>query len=316
MASFGARVDDQGIEREIGNEMPGEREGLASRTHGAVFACPVCGEPLAGDDRAFQCVKGHAFDIAREGYVNLLLPQHRHSKDPGYSKEMISGRRRFFDAGHYQLLADRIADVIISYSPGRAERAVVDAGCGEGYYLRRLSARLVEQGQDGSTVLCGIDISKHAIRVAAKRDPRGLYAVAGTYQMPVLPNVVDVLVSHFSPVSAADFRRVVRPGGVVLVGGPGEDHLYHFKKLLYDTPTKHEPAPTLADAPGFELINTHRIRYNLALRGRGEVANLLLMTPYYWSVDQATQARLAELASLDTEVDVILHAFRRTLDPS
>ncbi|MGH3621088.1 MAG: putative RNA methyltransferase [Sciscionella sp.] len=296
--------------------MPEKWEGLASRPHRAVFACPVCGESLAGDGQTVRCVEEHVFDIAREGYVNLLLPQHRHSKDPGYSKEMIAGRRDFFDAGHYQLLADGVANVITSYLPERTERVVLDAGCGEGYYLRRLRTRLGEQGQDGATTLCGIDISKHGIRVAAKRDPRGLYAVAGTYHMPVLADHVDVLLTHFSPVSAADFLRVVRSGGVVLIGGPGEDHLYSFKKLLYDTPTKHEPTPTLADEPGFELINTHRIRYNLALRGRGEVANLLLMTPYYWSVDQAIQARLAELAALDTEVDVVLHAYRRTQEAS
>ncbi|MDQ3761564.1 MAG: methyltransferase domain-containing protein [Actinomycetota bacterium] len=126
-------------------------------------------------------------------------------RTPGYSKEMIAGRRDFFDAGHYQILADGVADVMISYLPGEAERVVVDAGCGEGYYLRRLRARLGEQGPDASTVLGGIDISKHAIRVAAKRDPRGLYAVAGTHHVPVLPDRVDVLLTHFSPVSAADF---------------------------------------------------------------------------------------------------------------
>lgn len=281
-----------------------------------MFACPVCGEPLARDDGTFRCVEGHAFDVAREGYVNLLLPQHRHSRDPGYSREMIAGRRGFFDAGHYQRLADGVADEIMSYLPGRAGQVVVDAGCGEGYYLRRLRARLAEKDQDGSTVLCGIDISKHAIRVAARRDRCGLYAVAGIYNMPVLPTTADVLLTHFSPVSAPDFRRVVRPGGVVLVGVPGEEHLYSFKKLLYESPERHEPEPRLAEEPGFELISTRRIRCSLALRGPGEVANLLLMTPYYWSVDRATQSRLAKLSCLDTGVDVILYAYRRTGETS
>lgn len=289
---------------------------MASGARALVFACPVCGEPLVRDGRIFRCAGGQVFDVAREGYVNLLLSRYRHSKDPGYSKKMIAGRRDFFDSGHYQRLADQISDVVISHLSGSGERVVIDAGCGEGYYLRRLRARLSEHGQDDSTVLCGIDISKHGIAVAAKRDPHGLYAVAGTYRMPVLPDRVDVLLAHFSPVSAADFRRVVRPGGVVLIGGPGEDHLYSFKKLLYKTPTKHEPTPTLADEPGFELINTHRIRYGLALRGQGEIANLLAMTPYYWSVDQETQARLGGLDSLHAEVDVIMYAYQRTDEPT
>lgn len=294
--------------------MPEKPDTLASCRHEAVFACPVCDEPLAQDDRVLRCVNRHTFDLAREGYANLLVPQRRHSKDPGYSKEMIAGRRDFFDAGHYQPLADRVADLIITYLPAGGERVVLDAGCGEGYYLRRLRARLSDHGRDESTLRCGLDISKHGIRVAAKRDPAGRYAVAGTYHMPVLPGRVDVLLTHFSPVSASDFRRVVRPGGVVLVGGPGDDHLYSFKQLLYDTPSRHEPASALADEPGFELIAEHRIRYRLALRGRGTVANLLLMTPYYWSVDPATQTRLADLDGLDTEVDVIVHAYRRMGD--
>jgi len=279
---------------------------------GPVFACPACGEPLPRVDRTFRCVNGHAFDVAKEGYVNLLLAQHRRSKDPGYSKEMIAGRRQFFEAGHYRPLADGVADVIISSLPDIPERVVLDAGCGEGYYLRRLRARLADQRQDAGTILTGLDISKHGIRVAARRDPLGLYAVASSYRMPVLPSRIDVLLTHFSPLSGEDFRRVVAPGGVMLVGGPGEGHLFSFKELLYDTPAHHEPADTLAHIPGFEPIGTHRIQYKLALRGPGQVANLLLMTPFYWSVDQETQARLAHLDALDTEVDVVVHAYRRT----
>ena len=165
------------------------------------------------------------------------------------------------------------------------------------------------------TVLCGLDISKHAVRVAARRDPQGLYAVAGTHHMPVLPERVNVLLTHFSPVSAVDFRRVLRPNGVVLVGGPGERHLFSLKQLLYDTPAAHQPVDTLAGDPGFELAATHRIRHPLSLRGPGQAANLLRMTPYYWSVDAVKQARLAELDALDTEIDVVIRAYRLARSP-
>jgi 23S rRNA (guanine745-N1)-methyltransferase len=165
---------------------------------------------------------------------------------------------------------------------------------------------------ENETILCGLDISKHGIRIAARRDPQGLYAVAGTYHMPVLPQRVDVLLTHFSPVSAVDFRRVVRTGGVVLVGGPGEHHLFSLKELLYDSPVRHEPVDTLAGQPGFELIESHRIRHQVVLRGPGQVGNLLRMTPYFWSVDAATQARIADMDFLDTEIDVVLRAYRRT----
>lgn len=286
---------------------------MTTTTVTTVFCCPVCGEPLPRADRNYRCINGHPFDIARQGYINLLLPQHRRSKDPGYSKEMIAGRRDFFDAGHYEPLADGIAELVSSYLPaGEGERIVVDAGCGEGYYLRRLRTLLRRDNGDKNTLLCGLDISKHGIRVAARRDPQGVYAVASTYRIPIQAETADVLLTHFSPVSAEDFRRVVKPGRVVLVGGPGENHLFSFKKLLYDTPERHDPVDTLADEAGFELIDTRSIRYPLSLRGPGQVANLLLVTPFFWSVDQATRDRLAEVDSLDTEVDVVMHAYRRT----
>jgi 23S rRNA (guanine745-N1)-methyltransferase len=282
-------------------------------TGSAVLACPVCELPLNRRASSFACANGHVFDVAREGYVNLLLAQHRHSRDPGYNKEMIAARRDFFDHGHYERLADDMAAIISGYlPPGPA--VILDAGCGEGYYLRRMRHHLTGTGQADSGVLCGLDISKHGIRVAARRDPDGLYAVAGTFRMPVLPGRIDVLLTHFSPVSAADFRRAVRPGGMVLVGGPGEDHLYSFKELLYDTPARFEPSGSLTEADGFEPVTTHRVRYKLQLRGTGQVANLLAMTPFYWSADQGTQARLAAIEELDTEVDVLIHAYRRIPD--
>ncbi len=281
-----------------------------------VFACPVCGEDLPPAPGSYVCVNGHRFDVAREGYVNLLLAQHRRSKDPGYSKEMIAGRRYFFDAGHYAPLADCVAECLRSLLPAGPDRVVVDAGCGEGYYLRRLRRLLQQDCSGDGVVLCGLDISKHGIRVASRRDPQGRYAVAGTYRMPVRAGRVDVLLSHFSPVSAEDFRRVVKPGGAVLVGGPGERHLFRLKELLYESPAAHEPVAMLADESGFELIDTRVIRYPLSLRGPGQAANLLLMTPYFWSVDDETRARIGALDALDTEVDVVLHIYRRMKIPS
>ena len=313
-----------------------------------IFCCPVCGAGLERDARVLRCANGHAFDVARQGYVNLLLAQHRRSADPGYSQDMITSRHEFFAAGHYRRLADAIAEEIIAYLPGAGgpakasgrvateadarvaaeanARVVLDAGCGEGYYLRCLRERLAQRASAGGTgksgtgpaamspagtVLAGVDVSKHGIRLAARDDPDGQYAVASSYRIPVPPGRVSVLLSHFSPVSADDFLRAVAPGGVVLVGGPGADHLFSVKELVYATPARHVPDTALAAGPGFELIATRRIRYPLELRGPGQVGRLLRMTPYFWSAGPGTQARLAGLDALDTEVDVIMQAYRR-----
>ncbi len=281
-----------------------------------VFACPVCGAPLRRADRLLRCVNAHSFDVAREGYVNLLLAQQKRSRDPGYSREMMRARQRFFDASYYKPLADDLAELILDYLPRRElDRLVLDAGCGEGYYLRRLGEALARSGEARVT-RSGLDISKHGIRMAAKRDPDGVYVVAGIYRMPVLPSRVDVLLAHFSPVSAEDFRRVLRPGGVVLISGPGEEHLYGLKQLIYAQPERPKPQDVLSDEPGFELAAEHAIRYPLAIRGEGRVAELLAMTPFYWSVSDETRNRISALDQLDTEVDVVVGAYRRCHEQS
>src|SRR5262249_29210689 len=98
------------------------------------------------------------------------------------------------------------------------------------------------------------------------------------------------------------------------VGEPGEGHLFSLKQLLYEAPEAHEPGLPLAQEPGFESMGARRIRYEIELRGLGQVASLLAMTPFYWSANQTTQEALARLEALDTEVDVILQVYRRTAD--
>lgn len=288
---------------------------LAADPRDLLLSCPVCSQVLARHERMYRCENGHSFDVASEGYVNLLLAQQRHSKDPGYSKQMIAERRDFFDEGHYRPLADDLASLITGYLPATKTPVVLDAGCGEGYYLRRLRAKL-DAVEFGPVLLCGMDISKHGIRVAAKRDRHGLYAVAGTYHLPVLPDSVDVLLTHFSPVSAEDFRRVVKPGGVVLVGGPGEGHLFSLKQLIYDNPARHEPSDSLDGAKGFEAVTVHRVRHPLVLDKAGQVAKLFGMTPYYWSVPEPVREKIAATPSLTTEIDVVVHVYRRVDDES
>jgi 23S rRNA (guanine745-N1)-methyltransferase len=286
---------------------------LAKHAWDQLLSCPICSQPLIRKGQVYTCENGHSFDIAREGYVNLLLPQQRRSKDPGYSKQMIVERRDFFDEGHYQPLADELAALITGYLPDITTPVVLDAGCGEGYYLRRLSVVLKDIGYR-PVQRCGMDISKHGIRVAAKRDRDGLYAVAGTHHMPIMPQSVDVLLTHFSPVSARDFLHVVKPGGVVLVGGPGEGHLFKLKELIYDNPVMHEPTDSLDGVDGFTSITVHTIRHKLILDAPGQVSKLFGMTPYYWSVPAAVQEIIAKTPSLKTEIDVVVHAYRRSND--
>ena len=160
--------------------------------------------------------------------------------------------------------------------------------------------------------LCGVDISKHGIRVAAKRDALGHYAVASSADLPLADRRVDALLTHFSPVFVDAFARVLRPNGLLLVGSPGPEHLFGLKQLIYDDPQRHSSPATFDDDAQFMLMKTERIRYQLSLNSSRDIHNLLAMTPFFWTADEATQRRVASLATLETSIDVIVDVYQRS----
>ncbi|WP_309646673.1 putative RNA methyltransferase [Phenylobacterium sp.] len=268
------------------------------------LACPVCAQPLAREAAAFRCAAGHAYDLARSGYVNLLLANQRRSKDPGDDKAMMAARTAFLEAGHYAPVAQALADAVLA---DRSATCVLDVGCGEGHYLRGLRERAARPLD-----LHGLDISRHAVEAAAKRDRLGLYAVAGAHRLPVLDQAVDALISHFAPLEAAEAHRVLRDGGRLIVGAPGPRHLFGLRRLIYETPTEHPDSPPLSD--GFALKDEVRIGYDLDLNDPAAIAALVGMTPSAWAAD--ARERLAGLDHLATEVDVIIRTYeRRDLAP-
>ncbi|WP_425278789.1 putative RNA methyltransferase [Enterobacter hormaechei] len=128
------------------------------------FSCPLCHAPLTCAEKTFICPQGHQFDRAKEGYVNLLPVQHKRSRDPGDSAEMMQARRAFLDAGHYQPLRDAVV-ALLRQSLTEGVSAMLDIGCGEGYYTATFADVAAEKGAE----TYGLDVSKVAIRAAAKR---------------------------------------------------------------------------------------------------------------------------------------------------
>ena len=128
------------------------------------FSCPLCHAPLTHSDKSYTCPQGHQFDMAKEGYVNLLPVQHKRSRDPGDSAEMMQARRAFLDAGHYLPLRETVAQMLNDILPGSAT-VMLDIGCGEGYY----TARFAQIAREKGALTFGLDVSKVAIRAAALR---------------------------------------------------------------------------------------------------------------------------------------------------
>lgn len=141
------------------------------------FSCPLCHQPLSREKNSYICPQRHQFDMAKEGYVNLLPVQHKRSRDPGDSAEMMQARRAFLDAGHYQPLRDAIVAQLRERLDDKAT-AVLDIGCGEGYYTHAFADALPE------ITTFGLDVSKVAIKAAAKRYPQVTFCVASSHRLP------------------------------------------------------------------------------------------------------------------------------------
>jgi 23S rRNA (guanine745-N1)-methyltransferase len=218
----------------------------------------TCHLPLTREERRCVCPRGHAFDIARSGYINLLQPQERRSRNPGDSEKAVAARRRFLDRGHAGPLLDSVISVVKNHHGGHREhRDILDAGCGEGYYLGSLGR--------GS----GIDISTAAIDLAARRYPQCEWIVANADRfIPYADASFDLVMSITGRMHAAEFRRVLRDDGFLLVAVAAPDDLIELRGRGRDRVER-----TIAEFGDFELIKRERASTVAELSGE-EVMDL------------------------------------------
>lgn len=269
-----------------------------------MLICPHCGAPLIREERVLRCENGHSYDIARSGYCNLLQSS-KSGDHTGDSKEMVAARRQFLDRGYYAGLADGICERAAQLAGTRAVR-LVDAGCGEGYYTRRMAQQLDERGLLAQCV--GVDISKSATQYAAKRDGRTQYVTGSVYHMPLADSCADLVCSIFAPTPPEEFARVLRPDGAVLCVVPGAEHLWELKCAVYDTPYKNCEEKHRLD--GFELAEQRKIEYPIHLSDPADIRTLFAMTPYAHRTPRSGLERLHALKELDVTVSFLLLTFR------
>ena len=247
--------------------------------------CPICESPLQPAERSLSCQNNHCFDQAKEGYWNLLPTQHKKSQNPGDTKAMLQARRRFLEAGYYSPLLERLGQFT------QSAQCMLDVGCGEGYYSRQLNAH------------AGLDIAKDGVRMAAKAHQSGQYVVGSAYRLPYEENSFDTLVCVFSPLDFDEALRVLRPGGRIYWVGPGAGHLSQLAKLVYA-----EVKPHVLRPPSAHLTAIDSVHFSINLTGP-ELADLLHMTPYYWSASEDKQAAIAELDTHQVDCEFELFSF-------
>lgn len=271
----------------------------------SLFRCPVCGAPLERGERAYTCPDRHSYDLAKEGYAYLLPPNQKHSAAPGDDRQMAQARREFLSKGYYEPLLNTLCCHIPAVS-GR-QPAILDAGCGEGYYTAGVFRALRDAGK--APRMAGTDISKFILRYAARREKGVEFAVASSYHLPLGDASIDVLLNCFSPLALEEFRRVLRPGGVFLYVVPAADHLWELKEVLYDHPYPNEEKKT--PYAGFTYQEIVPVEDSITLPCREDIQNLFHMTPYYWKTPRSGGERLAQLDTLTTRTSFRIHIFRR-----
>ena len=254
-----------------------------------LFICPLCRTSLNLQDKSLVCQQQHRFDMAKEGYVNLLLVQQKKSKAPGDNDDMVKARREFLQAGYYQPLADAACAMLQALNA----KTLVDIGCGEGYYTERFSHVCPS--------IIGLDIAKTAVQIAAKKYKHIKWLVASGALVPVADQSSDVVTSLFSPIPVAEMARILKAHGHILIVRPADTHLYHLREALFGEVKAHQPDKFLEELePAFNLISQQELRFNLELP-QTALKQLLAMTPYVWKAKPENRLALEQHAHFKTE---------------
>ncbi|MCR5089715.1 MAG: methyltransferase domain-containing protein [Oscillospiraceae bacterium] len=270
----------------------------------SLFCCPVCGGRLNRVMRVCRCERGHSYDLAREGYVNLLPANFRHSASPGDDRDMVAARTRFLDGGWYEPLRQRLCKLSEDAAPDSAP-ALLDAGCGDGYYTAALCESVLRRGGR----VAGVDLSKAAVRRAAKRCPKAEIAVSSVYRLPLADGSADQLLDCFSPLAAEEFHRVLKQDGIFFYVVPGPRHLWELKEVLYERPYENEEKRE--EYPGLRLTGVEAVETTAALRDIEDILALYHMTPYTWKTPKEGAERLRSLTELTVTVQFRIHMFQK-----
>ena len=263
------------------------------------LVCPICGAVLQKQQRQYVCEHRHSFDIARQGYVNLLPVQQKHSIAPGDTREQVLSRRAFLEAGFYAPIARTLISAAKKYG---VSGEILDVGGGEGWYSAQLADAL-------EASLTGLDISKEAVRCAAAKYKGKRWLTATASHIPVTDGSADLLTSLFAITLPEEFSRVLKKGGLFFQVLAAQDHLLGLKSIIYDE-LKFKEKDSVPDLPGFTRLESIPIRFTFTVEGE-QIRNLFSMTPHVFRIGKAGAERLEATEILTDTASCVLNIFRR-----
>lgn len=270
----------------------------------SLLMCPVCRQTLNLIENSWRCEKGHHYDVAKQGYVNLHVVQHKHSKNPGDTAESVLARREFLQAGFYQPLQHAIVELLQELKP----HAVLDIGCGEGYYTNAM--------QQYTQYCIGVDIAKTAVQRAAKLNSKVTWIVATGATLPVQDHSIDVCTSLFSPIPQDEIIRVLKANGHLIVVTPAPAHLFHLREALFEQVNLHEPQKFVEQLDAqFEIKQSKLVEAELLLDHHA-LNNLIAMTPYAYKASLEKRQALEQKQQFVVTAAFQIYVFEKRKKPS
>ncbi|WP_455791660.1 putative RNA methyltransferase [Clostridium butyricum] len=275
-----------------------------------LLTCPICGENLQKEfeSKVYKCEQNHSYDIAKQGYVNLLISNMKRSKNPGDSKDMVLARVDFLRRGFYKKISDKINEVICEYFKDSKEKIdILDVGCGEGYYLTNLKEAIKINNIEAD--FYGMDVSKEAVKYASRSEKECLFVVGNNYHIPAKDNSVDCILSVFSPIDIDEINRVLKKDGIFVRVLPRTNHLIELRNIIYSVVNLNEKVYK-PDSEKDDYIKEVNVTYDLDLNNE-EFTSLLKMTPHYWKSTPENKEKLEEYKDLSITVDMRIGVFRK-----
>lgn len=261
-----------------------------------VLVCPICKEILKKESHSFLCQHKHCYDIAKEGYINLLLCNKKKTQLPGDDKIMISARNDFLQKGYFNQLREQVEFLVKEISPS----LILDAGCGTGFYTHNL--------QDEFDVIA-IDISKEAAKYTSKNNKNSLVIVSSIFDIPVKDNSVGLILNIFAPKPQEEFARILNTNGKILEIIPGKEHLKELKEKVFDGNNKFNSEKFAFNK--FNLKTFKHLKYVAKIERSEDLIDLLKMTPYFYKGGDKQIVKLEKLNNLEVTLDFIINVLEK-----
>ncbi len=261
------------------------------------FACPICQENLTLLETNFKCCNRHSFDLAKFGYVNLA-PQIKQSAN--YDKENFQNRQQILEAGFYQAILDAVSDLLAS---SKTTTTILDIGCGEGFYSRKL------QESHSEKTFYAFDISKDSVQIAAKSEPNWAvnWFVGDLARLPIKDANMDILLDIFSPANYGEFRRILSKDGILIKVIPTENHLKEIRQRVQDQLTNKEYSNQDIKEhfqEHFTILSSQTASLTKTITAE-QLQALLSMTPLLFHVDQS-KIDWSQLTEITIEAEILV----------